>query len=84
MLPIEERLKLLEESLSKRTPDELYEELKSYEAIGPTCEEYFESVNKGLPSDLGYLKEILEQRVYYAMALTELLTRGSVESGTHT
>ena len=40
MLHLEERLSLLKEELSKVTAEELYDELQSYEAVGPVALDY--------------------------------------------
>jgi len=40
MLNLKERLSLLEEELSKVTAEELYNELQSYEAVGPLAYDY--------------------------------------------
>lgn len=40
MLSLDERLGILDEILSSKTPDEILAELHSYPAIGPTVEEF--------------------------------------------
>ncbi|UOL51342.1 hypothetical protein [Vibrio phage XZ1] len=43
MLSLDERLGILDEILSSKTPDEILAELHSYPAIGPTVEEFTEN-----------------------------------------
>lgn len=40
MLNFETRLAMLNEILSQTTPEELFEELSQYEAVGPKAESY--------------------------------------------
>lgn len=40
MLNLKERLSLLKDELSKVTAEELYDELQSYEAVGPLAHDY--------------------------------------------
>lgn len=46
MLSFDERLRLLQEELDKRTPEQLLAELQSYEAKGPRADEFCKTLIK--------------------------------------
>lgn len=46
MLTFDERLRLLEQELEKKTPDQVLAELQSHAAIGPNADEYCKTLVK--------------------------------------
>lgn len=55
MLSLQERVMLLKEELSKVSAEELYNELQSYEAVGPLAHDFLSDVQK--PSLNEYWKQ---------------------------
>lgn len=70
MLNLKERLSLLKEELSKVTAEELYDELQSYEAVGPLAydylsEDYIKHINKCFEAFDNKFGDIVTLQVIY-------------------
>jgi len=63
MLSLTERLLLLEKELSKVTPEELYSELQSYEAVGPLAYNFLEETKNGSVNIYDNILNSIDSRV---------------------